>query len=121
MVFKIGPLQSENIEVDEDQKKVNGINDFISTLPFCQSCLYGKQKRMKNLPRVVEKAQAILELIHSDVCGQIKSATLGGTKYFVTFIDDYFRSTIKYFMNINPKFLKNSKYLVQWWKIKLRK
>jgi hypothetical protein len=55
MVFKIGPLQSENIEVDEDQKKVNGINDFISTLPFCQSCLYGKQKRMKFLPRVVEK------------------------------------------------------------------
>jgi hypothetical protein len=51
----------------------------------------------------------------------MKIATLGGTKYFVTFIDNYSRFTTIYFVNINPKFLRNSKYLVPWWKIKLEK
>jgi hypothetical protein len=31
------------------KKMVNGINDFIYTLPFCQNCLYGKQQQMKFL------------------------------------------------------------------------
>ena len=30
-----------------------------------------------------------LQLVHSDVCGPMKTASLGGSKYFVTFIDDY--------------------------------
>jgi hypothetical protein len=47
----------------------------------------------------------------------MKSATPSGTKYFVTFIDNYSRFTIKYFVNINPKFLKKSKYLMPWWKL----
>jgi hypothetical protein len=37
-----------------------------------------------------------LELVHTDVCGPIKAASLGGSKYFVTFIDDYSRMTTVY-------------------------
>lgn len=33
----------------------------------------------------------MVELIHSDVCGPLKVKTIGGTSYFVTFIDDYSR------------------------------
>ncbi|GKD00293.1 putative RNA-directed DNA polymerase [Tanacetum coccineum] len=33
----------------------------------------------------------ILDLVHSDVCGPIKTKTLGGCSYVVTFIDDYSR------------------------------
>jgi hypothetical protein len=51
----------------------------------------------------------------------MKIATLSGTKYFVTFIDNYSKFTKIYFVNINPKFLRNSKYLVPWWKIKPEK
>jgi hypothetical protein len=67
------------------------------------------------------KAQAILELIHLDVGGPMKMATPSGTKYFVTFVDDYSRFTTIYFVNINPKFLEISNFLIPWWKIKLEK
>ena len=30
-----------------------------------------------------------LQLVHSDVCGPVKTASLGGCRYIVTFIDDY--------------------------------
>ena len=30
-----------------------------------------------------------LKLVHSDVCGLMQTASIGGAKYFVTFIDDY--------------------------------
>lgn len=30
----------------------------------------------------------VLELVYSDVCGPIEVNSLGGSRYFVTFIDD---------------------------------
>ena len=39
-----------------------------------------------------------MELIHSDVCGPISVESIGGSKYFVTFIDDYSRCCAVYFM-----------------------
>ena len=39
-----------------------------------------------------------LQLIHSDVCGPMPVESLGGQRYFVTFIDDYSRCCMVYFM-----------------------
>lgn len=40
---------------------------------------------------IVRKKQSNdqLDLIHSDVCGLLSVESFGGSKYFVTFIDDY--------------------------------
>jgi len=35
----------------------------------------------------------VLGLVHSDICSPTKTESLGGAKYFVTFIDDYSRYT----------------------------
>ena len=32
-----------------------------------------------------------MELIHTDICGPFTSNTLGGYRYFITFIDDFSR------------------------------
>ena len=32
-----------------------------------------------------------LQRVHSDVCGPMPTDSIGGKKYFITFIDDYMR------------------------------
>lgn len=39
------------------------------------------------------REENILGLVHSDICGPMSTESLGGAKYFVTFIDDYSRYT----------------------------
>ena len=37
------------------------------------------------------RAQELLELAHTDVCGPMSTQAKGGYEYFITFIDDYSR------------------------------
>ena len=37
------------------------------------------------------RAQELLELVHSDVCGPMSIQARGGYEYFITFTDDYSR------------------------------
>ena len=37
------------------------------------------------------RATKALELVQSDVCGPMKTTSIGATKFFVTFIDDFLR------------------------------
>jgi hypothetical protein len=54
----------------------------------CKGCAQGKN--IKNpFPKSDNKAEGILELIHSDVCGPMPSTSLSGYVYYVSFIDDY--------------------------------
>ena len=56
----------------------------------CESCLEGKMiKRPFNAKG--RRAQDLLELVHSDVCGSMSIQARGGYEYFITFTDDYFR------------------------------
>ncbi|XP_070068125.1 uncharacterized protein [Drosophila takahashii] len=44
------------------------------------------------------RANELLELIHADVCGPFPTQSLGGSKYFLTFIDDKSRRIFVYFL-----------------------
>lgn len=46
-----------------------------------------------------------LEFVHSDLCGPTKTASLGGAKYFITFNDDFSRSTWIYFVKYKSQTL----------------
>ena len=55
-------------------------------------CLLRKKHRVSFSRKYIEKSE-ILELVCYDVCGPIEVESLGGYKYFVTFIDDASRKT----------------------------
>jgi hypothetical protein len=57
-------------------------------LDFCEHCVYGKQKRVRFLRVGKEKKSERLELVHIDVWGPTHVSSLGGSRYYVTFIDD---------------------------------
>lgn len=63
----------------------------------CITCVKGKQAK-KPFNNVGERANGLLDLIHSDVCGPMQVNSIGGSKYFVTFIDDYSRKVFIYAM-----------------------
>lgn len=75
----------------------------------CISCIEGKQNR-ESFPSVGSRATELLEVIHSDVCGPMQTASLGGARYFVTFIDDFSRKvyvfTIKSKAEVLDKFIE---------------
>ena len=64
---------------------------------FCEHCIYGKQSRVR-FPSGVTREKGILELVHSDVFGHVSMPSLGGSLYYVSFIDDFSRKTWIYFL-----------------------
>ena len=63
----------------------------------CESCLMGKMTKAP-FKGHVERANVLLGLIHSDVCGPISTQARGGFQYFVTFTDDLSRYGYVYLM-----------------------
>ena len=63
----------------------------------CDSCQMGKSHRAAMPQAASQRATQALELVHSDICGPMRAASLHQRAvYFVTFIDDYSRFTVVY-------------------------
>ena len=52
-----------------------------------ESCADGKQHKT-SFPKSVNQSSELLQVVHSDVCGSMETDSLGGSRCFVTFIDD---------------------------------
>lgn len=63
----------------------------------CTTCLEGKQTRLP-FNNTGTRASHSLQLIHTDLCGPMEETSLGGMKYFITFIDDYTRRVHVYIL-----------------------
>ena len=57
----------------------------------CELCQYAKLHCVHLSPRVNKRASAHFELIHFDVWGPCPVMSPTGFKYFVTFVNDFFR------------------------------
>mgnify|MGYP000070031161 CR=1 FL=1 len=57
---------------------------------ICDVCQFGKQHRLP-FPTVRNRSLNKLDLIHLDVWGRAQNVSLGGSRYFIFFIDDYSR------------------------------
>lgn len=57
---------------------------------FCEACAFGKSHRQPFYSRTC-RATKSGEIIHADVCGPMKESPLRGTRYFVSFKDDFSR------------------------------
>ncbi len=64
----------------------------------CEGCVLGKMARQPFPKESATRAVGILDLIHSDIWGPMKTASLKGAKYFLSFIDDFSRVVFVYFL-----------------------
>ena len=86
-------------------------NDCISEK--CSACVYRKATRSV-IPkeRSSRRAYFCLNLVHSDVCGPLELQSIGGAKYFITFIDDHSNLSVVFTLCIiNRKLLNDTKCL----------
>ena len=76
---------------------VKGFPNCSSKFYFCEYCVYGKQNRV-SFPTKATRIKRIFELVHSDVFGSVLVPSLGGCRYYVSFIDEFSIMTCLYFM-----------------------
>ena len=65
-------------------------------MEFYENCVYGKQKRVSFLRVGKQKKSEKLELVHTYVWGPTQVQSLGGSHYYVNFIDDATRKICVY-------------------------
>nr|GEU33297.1 hypothetical protein [Tanacetum cinerariifolium] len=70
-----------------------------------RSTLYeqGKIKKASLPPKLVPRTESKLELLHMDLCGAIRVASINGKKYILVIVDDYSRYTWVYFLCIKDE------------------
>jgi len=69
----------------------------------CEACIEGKHQRTSIPKDETTRASKLLELVHSDLCGLMKTTSRGGARYFVTFIDDFSRKNSSYLLRAKGK------------------
>lgn len=62
--------------------------NYASTPNSYDTCLAGKFTSLP-FPTRGERTPGILDIVHTDLCGPMRTTSLGGARYFITFIDDY--------------------------------
>nr|GEX58291.1 retrovirus-related Pol polyprotein from transposon TNT 1-94 [Tanacetum cinerariifolium] len=80
-------------------------NDLVSGLPkfkynkehLCPSCEQGKSKRASHPPKPVPNSRQRLHLLHMDLCGPMRIASINGKRYVLVIMDDYSRYTWVHF------------------------
>nr|GEX75909.1 retrovirus-related Pol polyprotein from transposon TNT 1-94 [Tanacetum cinerariifolium] len=65
---------------------------------LCSACEQGKSKKTSLPPKLVPSIESKLELLHMDLCGQIRVASINGKKNILVIVDDYSRYTWKHEM-----------------------
>ena len=96
---RLGHLNVDSIKLLASKTLVTGLDvKKEESMNLCVGCLHGKQHRLPFPAAESRRASDILGLIHSDVCGPMKNISLGGAKYFITFIDDKTRKSFVYFL-----------------------
>ncbi|GJV16006.1 integrase, catalytic region, zinc finger, CCHC-type containing protein [Tanacetum coccineum] len=70
---------------------------------ICSACERGKSKKASHPPKLVPSSHSKLELLHMDLCGPMRVASINGKKYILVIVDDYSRFTWVYFLHIKDE------------------
>ena len=77
---------------------VEGLLVIKETTGICKGYVIGKHPEHKFDRGKANQATCILGLIHSDICGPIPITSMNGSRYLLTFIDDFSRYTWVFFL-----------------------
>ncbi|GJY91060.1 retrovirus-related pol polyprotein from transposon TNT 1-94 [Tanacetum coccineum] len=73
---------------------------------LCSACERGKSKRASHPLKLVSSDHSKLELLHMDLYGPMRVASINGKKYILVIVDDYSRYTWVYFLQSKDETLE---------------
>ena len=96
---RIGHVNVQRLKSMQHQNIVTGIPKFKidGMLGVCEACQLGKQSK-NAFPHDKHVSRNVLDVVLSDVWGPAKTTSMGGCRYYVTFIDDHTRKVWVYLM-----------------------
>nr|GEW38967.1 retrovirus-related Pol polyprotein from transposon TNT 1-94 [Tanacetum cinerariifolium] len=83
---------------------------------LCSSCEVSKAKRSSFRTKIVPNSKGRLSLLHMDICGPMRVASINGKKYILVIVDDYSRYTWTLFLRYKdetPEVLKDFLTMIQ--------
>ncbi|CAL9012443.1 unnamed protein product [Prunus brigantina] len=95
---RFGHLNYISLKLLQEKDMVQGLPKLQEPEKICSGCAIGKSHRSSFDKEKAWRASQPLELIHSDICGPMQTITLGGNRYFLTFIDDHTRMCWVFFL-----------------------
>ena len=90
---RVGHLNAKGVKALQNMVSGMDLGKIPSNVvPFaCEECVQEKQARQPFPSDAGTHATKVLELVHLDVCGPMRTTSMGGGRYFLTFIDDFSR------------------------------
>nr|GEY21936.1 retrovirus-related Pol polyprotein from transposon TNT 1-94 [Tanacetum cinerariifolium] len=106
---KVKLVASKGTNFPNDDKASK--NDLVSSLPkfkyakehLCSSCEQGKSKRASHPPKPVPNSKQRLHLLHMNLCGPMRVASINGKRYVLVIVDDYSRYSWVHFLRRKDK------------------
>nr|GEV99722.1 retrovirus-related Pol polyprotein from transposon TNT 1-94 [Tanacetum cinerariifolium] len=97
-------------------------NDLVLGLPkfkyhkehLCPSCEQGKRKRASHPPKLVLNSRQRLHLLHMDLCGPMRIASINGKQYVLLIVDDYSCYTWVHFLRSKDEAPEVIKTFLTW-------
>ena len=86
---QIGHTDVQRLKTMQSQELVIGLLAFkvFEMQKVCEAYQFGKKARCA-FPHEKHVSKTMLELVHLDVWGPTKNASMGGCRFYATFIDD---------------------------------
>jgi len=72
--------------------RVAGLDEAKMDKYTCEECCIGKATKVACRKLKSRQTRDVCELIHSDLCGPMPAKSIGGSKYFIIFTDDFSRN-----------------------------
>ncbi|KAL4278554.1 hypothetical protein GQ457_03G001430 [Hibiscus cannabinus] len=96
--LRYGHLGFSGLKLLSKVKMVNGLPEINPPNQLCEACIKGKQHRQSFEVGKSWRARRPLEIVHTDIAGPFDIPSLGGNRYYITFIDDYSRKCWVYIL-----------------------
>lgn len=114
--MRYGHLNFRSLSELNSKDLVYGLPKLNARREICEICVKSKQSRLPFVTEAPKRASAALQVVHSDICGPFEVPSLGGSKYFITFVDEFTRMLWLYTLKLKSEALdvfKRFKVLIE--------